>query len=97
MDNHPAPHSSVKIYLTVFAGLALLTGLTVLLSYMSLPHHVAIVLAVLIAVTKCTLIMAFFMHLRFEPKTILALFFTALFFVVFLALFLLPDIAFTTK
>lgn len=75
----------------------LLTGMTVILSYLGLPHNVAIVLATLIALAKCTLIMAFFMHLRWEPKSIYAIFFSAVFFVVFLALFLLPDIAFTNK
>lgn len=93
MEN--ASHGSVRSYLMVFGGLALLTGMTVVLSYLGLPHHLAIVLAVLIALAKCSLIMAFFMHLRWEPKSIYAVFFTAVFFVVFLALFLLPDIAFT--
>ncbi len=96
MENS-SPHGSVRLYLIVFGGLAMLTGLTVILSYLGLPHHLAIVLAGIIALAKCSLIMAFFMHLRWEPKSIYAIFFTAVFLIVFLALYLLPDIAFTKK
>ncbi len=85
-------NSAVKTYLLVFLGLAILTGTTVFLSYMDLPIKTAVALAALIALTKCTLIGAFFMHLRFEGKLIYALFFTALFFVLFLLFSILPDL-----
>jgi caa(3)-type oxidase subunit IV len=86
------PHSTVKTYLLVFAGLAALTGVTVTLSYLGLPHRLALTLAALIALAKCTLIASFFMHLRFERKAIHALLFTALALVALLVLAVLPDI-----
>jgi caa(3)-type oxidase subunit IV len=64
----------------------------VTLSYLGLPHHVAIALAGLIALTKCALIAAFFMHLKFERKAIAAAFFVAFFFVLVLLLAVIPDI-----
>src|SRR5437773_911555 len=85
-------HTSIKGYLLVFLALAILTGTTVFLSYAGLPRRVAISVAVLIALTKCSLIAAFFMHLKFEKKGIYAIFFTALFFVMVLVLAILPDI-----
>ena len=88
-------HSSVRTYLTVFAALAALTTVTVVLSYLGLPRKVGIGLAVLIALTKCTLIMSFFMHLRTERKAIYFIFFAAVFLALFLGCYLLPDIAFT--
>lgn len=91
---HTSSHSSVKAYLLVFGGLAVLTGLTVLLSYLGLPHRVAILLASLIAVAKCTLIAAFFMHLRFEKKGIYGLIALSLFLVGSLLFTILPDIGF---
>lgn len=91
MSQEPS-HSSVRVYLLVFAALAVLTGLTVLISYLGLPRHVAVAVAGLIALTKCSLIAAFFMHMRFERKTIFAVFFGALFFVVVLVLAVIPDI-----
>jgi caa(3)-type oxidase subunit IV len=95
MSTNAAPHSTVKTYLAVFAGLAALTAMTVVLSYLGLPTRVAIGLAFLIAFIKCSLIMAFFMHLRTEPKSIYFIFFTAVFLTAFLGFYLLPDIAFT--
>lgn len=92
MTEQNVSHSSVKIYLLVFLALAILTGTTVLLSYAGLPRHVAIGIAGLIALAKCTLIAAFFMHLKWESKAIYAIFFTALIFVVVLVFAILPDI-----
>ena len=84
--------TSVKVYLLVFGVLALLTGLTVLLSYAGLPHSTAVALAVLIATVKVTLISLFFMHLRFESKGIYAFIIGALFFLAVLILSIIPDI-----
>ncbi len=92
MENTHEQHSSVKSYLLVFGALALLTGATVLLSYAGLPHKTAIICAALIALTKCTLIGAFFMHLKSESKGIYAVFFGAFFFVAVLILAILPDL-----
>lgn len=89
---HNAGHASVKLYLLVFAGLAVLTGATVALSYMGLPHTTAVSLAALIAITKCSLIGAFFMHLKWERWVIFAVFFSALALVAVLVLAILPDI-----
>ncbi len=94
MSEQNAPHASVKLYLLVFAALAILTGMTVLLSYAGLPHNVAIGLAGLIALAKCTLIGAFFMHLKWESKGIYLIFFTAFLCVAVLIFAILPDIGF---
>ena len=85
-------HTSVKAYLLVFVALLILTGTTVLLSYAGLPRKTAITLAALIAFTKVSLIATFFMHLKSESKGIYAVLIAAVFFVVVLALALLPDI-----
>ena len=87
-------HSSVKLYLMVFGALGILTGLTVLLSYSSISHGFGIFLAGMIALVKCTLIGAFFMHLRSESKGITALILTALFLVIVLILAIMPDVGF---
>ncbi len=84
--------SSIKSYVMVIASLAVLTGLTVLLSYLHLPHNVAIPLAMLIAATKVTLIASVFMHLKGENKAIYWLVFAGVFFVAVLVLALIPDI-----
>jgi caa(3)-type oxidase subunit IV len=84
--------SSLKPYLVVISALAVLTLVTVGLSYMHLEHTTAVILASLIALTKCSLIAAVFMHLRHESKTIYAIILSALFFVAVLVLAIIPDI-----
>jgi len=69
MTHHIVP---VRIYLLVFAALILLTALTVLASFYDLGggrlHYVNAVVALTIAVTKATLVVLFFMHLRYGSR-----------------------------
>jgi len=90
MERHQP--ASIKTYFMVFGALAILTTLTVILSYMNFSHGTGIFLASLIALVKCSLIVAFFMHLKDEGKGIFALVFTAIFFVAVLILAIIPDI-----
>ncbi len=91
--NQPSPaHSSVKSYLLVFLGLAVLTGLTVSISYMHLAHRVAVTLAFVISLAKCALIAAFFMHLKSERIGVSAFLFVGLIFVAVLIAAIVPDI-----
>ena len=61
----------VKIYIRVFIALACLTILTVAVSYFHLPIGWAVVIALLIACFKGSLVAAFFMHLSGEKRIIL--------------------------
>ncbi|MBI2119767.1 MAG: cytochrome C oxidase subunit IV family protein [Elusimicrobia bacterium] len=81
-----------KTYLTVFGTLAVLTLLTVGVSYLHLNRAGAITVALLVAGIKVSLIAAFFMHLKFEKKVIHGIFYTALFFVLILLFLIFPDI-----
>lgn len=92
MSHDATQHTSVRTYLLVFGGLSILTALTVALSYAGLSHKAAIVAAVLIASTKCTLIGAFFMHLRDGSRVIFSVLLTAAFFIAFLIGSLIADI-----
>ncbi|HTL69738.1 MAG TPA: cytochrome C oxidase subunit IV family protein [Candidatus Eisenbacteria bacterium] len=74
----------VSIYLRVFGALLILTVLTVGVSYLHLPLHAAIAVALIIATVKASLVAAFFMHLAGEKKIILAVLLLAAFFFVFL-------------
>jgi cytochrome c oxidase subunit 4 len=84
----------VKTYLAVFGALAVLTALTVTVSYMRLARAPAISLAVLIALVKASLITAFFMHLKFEGRLIYGILFVSLFFFFVLIVPVLIDIGF---
>ena len=71
---------SVKPYLAVFAGLLLLTLVTVAVAGLHLPRREAIPLGLLIAGVKAGLIAAIFMHLRGERKIVYRVLYVAAFF-----------------
>jgi cytochrome c oxidase subunit 4 len=96
-DTKPNNSHSVTPYLAVFGALLVLTGLTFYLSTLHLPHGKAIVLAGIIALTKCSLIAAFFMHLKFDSKSLTAALVTALLLVAMLVFTLIPDIGIVHK
>ena len=77
-----------KTYITVFIALAVLTVLTVGVSYFHMPPALAIGVALLIAAFKGSLVAGFFMHLFHERKMIYWLLVLTVFF--FLVLLFYP-------
>lgn len=74
-----------RVYLVVFAALAVLTLVTVAVSYLKLNPALAIILALIIASVKGFLVAGYFMHLLSEKKLIfLVLGLTVFFFIVLL-------------
>ena len=61
----------IKVYLTVFGALAVLTVLTVGASYLEVSTTEAIFLALTIATIKASLVAGYFMHLITEKQTII--------------------------
>jgi cytochrome c oxidase subunit IV len=77
----------VRIYITVFVALMVLTVVTVAVSRYHLPVPVAVSVALLVATIKGSLVACYFMHLISEKKLIYAVLgLTAFFFAVLLAL-----------
>ena len=77
----------VRIYITVFAALMVLTVVTVAISRFHLPVHQAVTIALIVATIKGSLVACYFMHLISEKKLILAvLALTVVFFIALLAL-----------
>ncbi len=63
MSEHVVP---VKIYIAVWAGLLVLTGLTTGVAYIDLGVFNTVV-ALAIAVAKMMLVVLFFMHVKYTP------------------------------
>jgi cytochrome c oxidase subunit 4 len=77
----------VRIYITVFVALMVLTVVTVAISRLHLSVPVAVAVALLVAIVKGALVACYFMHLISEKKLIYAvLALTVSFFVALLAL-----------
>ncbi len=61
----------VRVYVMVFSALAVLTVVTVAISYLRLPTGYAIAVAMVVATVKASLVALYFMHLISEEKVIL--------------------------
>jgi cytochrome c oxidase subunit 4 len=72
--------SSVPFYVAVFLGLLFLTGMTVGQSYVDLGR-LNIVIVILIATMKASLVVTFFMHLKWDNKFNALIFLSTLFFI----------------
>ena len=53
----------IRIYMMVFTALAVLTVVTVAVAYLGLPIVPALIVALIIAIVKGTLVASFFMHI----------------------------------
>jgi len=82
-----AVKKQVRTYVAVFVALAVLTVLTVAVSYLHMPLWAAIAVALLVASVKGTLVAAFFMHLVSEKKIIWLVLLLAVFFFFFVLLY----------
>ena len=78
----------LRVYVMVFVALAVLTVVTVAISYLDLPTGLAITVAMIVATVKASLVGGYFMHLLSEEKVIIWLLVLCAAFLVFL--FALP-------
>ena len=78
----------VRVYITVFVALMVLTIVTVAISRFHLPVPIAVTVALAVAIIKGSLVACYFMHLISEKKLIFAV--LALTGVFFAALLTLP-------
>lgn len=87
-DDHGLAHVlPVPFLLGVLFALLLLTVLTVSVTYVDLGHQGNLVVAMLVATVKASLVVAFFMHLAWDNKFHFLLFLSSVLFVIlFLAL-----------
>ncbi len=72
MDAHSADdiRGHVKTYFAIFGALMVLTVVTVAVSYLHLTVGPAVLLALIVATIKGSLVAMFFMHLKGERKLI---------------------------
>ena len=80
----------VRVYITVFVALMVLTVITVAVSYLDLAVPIAVAVALFVATVKGALVAGYFMHLISEKKLIYAV--LALTVVFFAALLALPPL-----
>ena len=88
---HEHAEGSTRIFMIVWFWLLALTGVEVFLGYKQLELKVMLVLLMGLSVIKAALIIAYFMHLRYERASMAAILMPALVMVIVLMNIFLPD------
>ena len=61
---------SNKLFISIWVWLVALTLIEIFLAYVTMPIHIMLTILIGLSVIKAALIMAYFMHLRFERRTL---------------------------
>jgi len=94
MDEHEQEHILPYRFLAlVFGGLVLLTGVTVAVSYIDWGF-LNVPIALFVASSKATLVLLFFMHIKYEGMVIKVSFISTMFFLAIMISFTFWDVAF---
>ena len=88
MSEHIVP---VKIYVTIFLALLVGTALTVMAAFIDFPWQLNTIVAMTIATTKATLVVLYFMHVRYSTRLVWVIIAAALFWMAILFAFTLGD------
>src|SRR5260370_39808403 len=82
---------SKRLFVVVWVSLVALTGIEVLLAYQHLPIKVMLAVLMSLSVVKASLIIAYFMHLRYERRSLVLTLMPALIFVIGMMFVSFPD------
>ena len=88
MSEHIVP---VKVYIMIFLALMVGTALTVWAGLQDFPGQLNVIIALTIAVTKATLVILYFMHVRYSSRLVWMVFGSALFWLAILFAFTFSD------
>jgi cytochrome c oxidase subunit 4 len=80
-----------KIFLFVWFWLLVLTGGEVLLAYQDLPLKMMLIILMGLSIVKASLIISYFMHLRYERRSLVLTLMPALVFVICMMFVVFPD------
>ncbi len=76
MSEHIVP---LRIYVTIFLALLVGTALTVWAGFRDFPGQLNVIIGLTIAVIKATLVVLYFMHVRYSSRLVWVVFTSALF------------------
>lgn len=86
-----AEHGTIKGFSTVWVMLLILTGIEVLLAYEQINPVIMLTALLGLSVIKSALIIAYFMHLKFERFSLFLTLFPMLIFCIIMMLVFMPD------
>lgn len=80
-----------RVYITIFLALMLGTGLTVFAAFHDFPGPLNAIIALTIAVVKATLVILYFMHVRYSSRLVWLIIGSALFWLAILFALTISD------
>ncbi len=86
-----AEHGTIKSFTTVWILLLIMTGVEVLLAYEQINPVIMLTALLGLSVIKAALIIAYFMHLKFERFSLFLTLFPMLIFCIIMMLVFMPD------
>jgi cytochrome c oxidase subunit 4 len=86
-----AEHGTIKSFSVVWIILLVLTGIEVLLAYEQVNPVIMLTILVGLSVVKAALIIAYFMHLKFERFSLFLTLFPMLIFCILMMMVFMPD------
>lgn len=90
-NEHVRAEGSKKVFIAVWISLVALTAVEVSLAYQRLEIKVMLGLLMTLSIIKASLIIAYFMHLRYERRSLALTLMPALIFVVGMLFVSFPD------
>jgi len=84
-------HGTIKQFSTVWIALLVMTGIEVLLAYEQVNPVIMLTALLGLSVIKAALIIAYFMHLKFERFSLFLTLFPMLIFCIIMMLVFMPD------
>jgi len=88
MSEHIVP---VRVYVTIFLILLVGTALTVIAARIDFPWQLNTIVAMTIAIAKATVVVLYFMHVRYSTRLIWVIIGAAFFWMALLVAFTLAD------
>ena len=86
-----AEHGTIKSFTVVWILLLIFTGIEVLLAYEQVTPVIMLVILIGLSVLKAALIIAYFMHLKFERFSLFLTLFPMLIFCILMMFVFMPD------
>lgn len=83
--------ATTKTFIVVWIALLAMTAVEVLLAYEQVPLHIMLTALIGLSVVKAALIIAYFMHLKFEKLSLFLTLFPMLILCIILMLIFMPD------
>jgi len=83
--------ASRKLFMVVWVSLLVLTGVEVFLAYQNLEVKLMLIILMTLSIVKASLIISYFMHLRFERTSLVLTLMPALVFVIVMMFMAFPD------